>query len=258
MPISPIVANTPRPIAFKKSNTTPPEVKKENHHHKADKNVILSTLAGTAIGIAAAVSLITMIQKGKKAKEGEIIKFLNQLLINKYEEKEVIALGGASILGGLTGGVLSDKKETHKAKLREAMLQFFGNFVVPVSMLAGVKKALENTPLFKEKSKEMLEKVAKETKGLPIKILAGRAAVVIGTLLIGTKIGNYIMKHVNNAVFKEEKKRDMCLKDLSASVDDMCYSLPFIADTGFIRTTVSKVLPFIFLIPGYETGTRQH
>lgn len=250
MAISLITANVSNSVAFKKSNKivseakkeekTEGHVKKEGHHHaKVDGKVVASTLAGAAVAIAGAVSAITMMQKGKENR-----KFFQQLIKNDYEELQVIGLGGASILGGLVGGVLSDKKETHKSKAREAMLQFFGNFVAPVSLLAGVRKALENS-LFKKGAEETLLRTA------------GKAGVVVATLLIGTKLGNMIMQPVNNKIFKENKKRDMCLKDLSASVDDMGYSLPFISNSPIIKTWTPRLLPFIFFIPGYETGTKQ-
>ena len=49
------------------------------------------------------------------------------------KEKDVLLIGAGSVLGGLTGGLLTDKDPKNKVpKLREASQQFFGNTLFPV------------------------------------------------------------------------------------------------------------------------------
>lgn len=207
-----------------------------------NKKVIAATIAGTTVGIVSAVALLA------KGKEG---KFLQRVQAIEYGAKDVILLGGASVTGGLVGGLLSDKKENAKPKLREALQQFGGNILVPVSMLAGALTLYEKHKIKIPNIEKFSEKTNKYIQAIP------KAAVTIGTLLIGTKVGNVIMNKFTNKVFKEEKKRCIEAKDFSASVDDVCYSLPFVLDNAAVQKFVATVLPFIFLIPGYETGTKQ-
>lgn len=246
MTISPILASPIRSIAFKESEKPDGNVKKEEKCKKIDKKVVASTLAGTATGIVTAISILAMIQKKNSNNS-----FIKQIFQNKYGAKEVILLGGSSILGGLIGGCASDKKGSKKSKVREAFQQFIGNFVIPVSMLAGATALFEK---YKKKIPDITKLSAKANSNL--KKVYG-IVVTLGTLAIGTKAGNEIMEKVNNKIFHEKKKRNLNAKDFTASFDDICYSMPFMFKNPTLNSVVSKTLPLVFLIPGYETGTKQ-
>ncbi len=102
------------------------------------KKVKAASFIGSTLGIAGAVASILA-----TAKKGNPAASLKNLT---YGEKDILLIGAGSILGGLTGGLLTDKnKENRNPKLREASQQFFGSLLCPVSILAVAEKALEKS-----------------------------------------------------------------------------------------------------------------
>ncbi len=236
---------------------------------KTNTKTAVATFVGSSIGIVASIALLL-----HKLKKGDPnIKFSNL----QFAEKDVLKIGAASVLGGLTGGIQADKKENITAKLKEANIQFFGNILTPVSVLMlnnkifkpdsikmpQFKKAAE---LVKQSSQMNADEIAKlgskltKAKGL-VKVnslLKGvpRIAITIASLTAGLSLGNKIMNKVNEKIFNEKSKREVKPSDFSAHIDDLCFASTFFFKNPAIKSVMSKILPATFLIAGMETGTK--
>lgn len=219
----------------------------DNHTQKQNKKVKVASLVGSSIGIAAAVASIA-----QKAKKGEAPVKFSQI---EYHTKDILKLGAASVVGGLAGGVMTDKDSNKKAKLREAIHQFGGNILVPVSMLALNTKLLDRSgfklPTFKSAGKAA--KVANRVLGgLP------GVAVTIASLVTGMEIGNKIFNKISDKIFHEKEKREVKPSDYSAHIDDMCMASSLIFKGPQVQQITNKLLPLSFLIAGFQTGTHEN
>ena len=215
----------------------------------ANKNKVkAASFIGSALGISAAVAYIYSM-----AKKGNPSMSLNKLT---YEENDILLIGAGSILGGLTGGLITDKnKKNRNAKLREASQQFFGSLVCPISILAIANKGLEKSG-FKLPQIQSASKLAKAANtalaALP------KVAVTICSLIAGMEIGNKIMNKINNRIFKEEVKHDVHASDYLVHADDLCIAANLLLkDAKSISNITSKALPFSFILAGTKTGTQE-
>ena len=103
---------------------------------KIDKKVIVGATVGSALGIAGAVAGVYHM-----AKKGDAKLLLRNLA---YEEKDILLIGAGSVLGGLTGGLLTDKEKKNTVpKIREATEQMVGCIALPVGLLAAGNKLLD-------------------------------------------------------------------------------------------------------------------
>ncbi len=231
------------PSLLCKSDYKREKIKQEN---KRQAKVKAATLVGSSAGIA--ITLATMLHKLKK---GDAKLKISDL---KFGEIDVVKMGAASIIGGLTGGLLTDKKKNHKAKLKEANIQFFGNLLAPVTTLALatkiVKPEIINMPQLKSAGKvaKTANQFLKETP---------RIALTIASLTAGLNIGNKIINNVNKKLFHDKKEREVKTSDFSAHLDDLCFTSTFIFKNPQISSLISKVLPATYLIAGMETGTKK-
>ena len=170
---------------------------------------VVAIIAGKAVSEAPGVYAMA-----KKSNPAVTLKKLN------YSEKDVLLIGAGSVLGGLTGGYLSDKNEKNKkAKLREASQQFFGNIACPVGLLAVGNKLLDKT-------KFKLPKINSSSK--PAQIINAvtsvlpKVVVTVASLVGGMELGNKIMNKVNNKIFKEDVKHNVKAEDYLVHADDIC------------------------------------
>lgn len=207
-------------------------------------NVKIASLAGSAVAISAAIGGILMALK----KGGNPTKFADL----RYGEKEVLALGGASIAGGMIAGSIADKNNA-KHKLREGIRQFTANLLAPVGCVALGTTLLEKSGLKMPQLKETVkfaDKINLALKGLP------RAAITVTGLVGGMAVGNKIMSKVNDKLFKEKAGKETKATDYSQHADDLCFASTFMFKNPKIQSVISKVLPATFLIAGMETGTK--
>ncbi|MCD7878317.1 MAG: hypothetical protein LUG16_00105 [Candidatus Gastranaerophilales bacterium] len=212
------------------------------------KNVKKASIAGSAIGIGAAVAgIYAMAKKGNPS-----LKLKNI----SYEEKDVLLIGAASVLGGLAGGLAADKeKKNIKPKLREASQQFFGNMVCPIGLLAASNKFLDKTN-FKLPQINSASKTAKAVNTV-LNVLP-KAALTVASLVGGMEIGNKIMNNVNNKIFKEDVKHDVKPEDYLVHADDLCLTANMLLkNVKSVSAVTSKVLPATFIVAGSKTGMQQ-
>uniref|UniRef100_UPI0040286FAD hypothetical protein n=1 Tax=Candidatus Scatousia sp. TaxID=3085663 RepID=UPI0040286FAD len=131
MPINKISSVNNNSLSFGNNN------KSEQKKHSMLKPAVVTA---SALGVGTAYALIAK-KQGFSLNPSKILKTPvkdwslfklydkkqpDRTLIN-LEEKEILALAGGSVTGGLTGGILFDDKKNIKAKTREAVNQFLGN-----------------------------------------------------------------------------------------------------------------------------------
>ncbi len=202
------------------------------------KRVTAASIAGSAIGIGAAVAGVYAMAKRRNP--------MTTLKNLTYEEGDVLLIGAGSVLGGLTGGLMADKNKNNKTlKLREASQQFIGNMVFPISILAGANKLLNKY-------------VIKSLENLSARDMVIKTAVCIASLVGGMELGNAVMNRVNNKIFKEEIKHDVHAEDYLVHADDLCLTANMVLkDFKQISAITSKILPLTFIVAGSKTGMQQ-
>lgn len=212
------------------------------------KKVKAGSIIGTCAGVGTALALIGKHQGAKVFKKPDLNKWNKpkDWEINKinFEEKEILALSGSSVVGGLTGGGLFDEKENIKPKVREGVFQMIANMIVPIICVGGGIRIFDkfiSPKLNISKPKQNI------IKGI----------MTIGTLAAGAIGGNYIGNILNEKVFNSKKKRKLELKDLSGHLDDSCLALTLITQgKGIFGKIASRFIPVALLIPGFETGQK--
>ena len=133
--------------------------------------------------------------------------------------------------------MIADTKDTRKAKLKEGIHQFLGNIITPISIVGVATHLIEKRNL--PRTKELL--------------YSGLAA--IGGVGVGVTAGNKVASKVNEAIFKEDDTRKVKAKDFGIHIDDVMTWLALTAKTDVVKNFISKALPVVYLICGYEAGT---
>ena len=215
---------------------------------KIDKKVIVGATVGSALGIAGAVAGVYHM-----AKKGDPKLLLRNLA---YAEKDVLLIGAGSVLGGLTGGLLTDKEKKNTVpKIREATEQMVGCIALPVGLLAAGNKLLDKAnikmPQLKSAS-TMAGYINNALKHLP------KVLTTLGCLVAGMFLGHEITEKISNKIFKEEKNTKVEAKDFLVHTDDLCVAASLIfKDTEKISKVTNKILPLSFILSGIKTGTRK-
>lgn len=238
-----------------------------------DRKVKVASLVGSATGIAIILGgILTKNHKkmlNETAAEAQKLGVAVETLLKEKAAKsagkikplpldkpeDLLKLAAGSILGGLTGGLLTDKKENAKPKVRESLQQFFGNITIPVSILALNMHLLDKSkfsmPLLKA-TRKYANKLNPVIKEVP------RIGITIASLFGGLALGNKVMNKVNDKIFKGKENREVKPSDFSAHADDLCFASSFIfKDGSAIKGVISRILPATFLVAGYEAGTHK-
>ena len=159
-------------------------------------------LATSALGTSVALGVISH-QQGFRISNLNKVAMKDWVLFKitpkslQVEEKEIIALAGGSILGGLAGGAIFDKKSNFKAKLKEALNQMLGNVLIPVGCVGQTSrfykkhetKILSKVPQIKKNGK-FFELLNRGLKAIPAVALTG-IALAVG-IFTGNKVSNFI------------------------------------------------------------------
>lgn len=156
----------------------------------------------------------------------------------EYGLKEMLLTSFGSIAGGLSGGILFNKEESKKAKIKESVFQF-ANIAIPTSIVAGLLK-------FTDKSKNF--------KGVLPKI----ASVIMG-IGVGMPIASFLSNELNNSIIDKsnQNKRKICLKDCFVHIDDLVGALALAKIPFADKLHVDKILPVFYGLCGYEAGTKK-
>lgn len=151
----------------------------------------------------------------------------------KYGMKEMILLSGASIAGGVSLGMVGEKKSTNMHKLKEGVFQFFNASIPALFVGMGLKYCENggqklNTPLTK-----------------------------IITTGIGLVVGMHAAAMLSNKVCDPrdlEPDRKITLKDSIANVDDLIGALVLAKVPIISKLKIEKILPIIYSYCGYRAG----
>lgn len=234
------------------------------YESKAPASVKAGVLATTVASVVGALVLIMKHQK-LPVKLSEMFKgnYKNWSLWKvNFTAIPIIGLGGASVLGGLAGGAVFDKKKNLKAKFREAIIQFVGNICTPIGCVAAAlwagkkyvgedaKQGTKNiAPGIKPKDVNELAKCSsKAAKNIPMAICTA-VGLVIGVFL-GNKIGNLI----NEKLFHVKDNRKLKLTDMSPHIDDVCFASSMAFADSPIVNSVARIIPIALTVPGFQTG----
>lgn len=231
----------------------------ENNISTGD-NVTRTQKIGTGVCVAAGVAAALMVlSKFDKSRSYSInpLKMLkggikNTYIANaKYKTAQIVTIGTGSIIGGLAGGAIFDKKQNFQSKLREGIVQI-ANITFPIALvellsICGEKfsnKAMHNWC----KSPSLLKQSV--TKFPP-------ALGAMAGLVIGMNIANKCSNKLNEKIFHKKDDRPIKWKDFSAHVDDIGVAATFVAPDNFITKAVSRLIPAALLVAGYETGIKK-
>lgn len=201
---------------------------KNNHDGKVKRASLAGSIAVTALYLFA---------MAKGVKKGNF-KFSDMLKVDFNSILKSIGLATSALIGGLAGGLIADTKENRKPKLKEAMHQFLGNIVTPITIV-GI-----GTSIVEKRNLSMFKKC-----------LYGGLAAIIG-VGAGVTGGNYIASKVNEKIYKENDTRKVGPKDFGIHIDDILTVMAMTDLGDAVKSFVSKALPAIFLICGYQAGTR--
>lgn len=190
-----------------------------------------------SLGGSALLTLGYLLVLAKTAKKGNF-KVKDMFNIDFKNMFKVMGLATTAVVGGLLGGIAVDTKENRKAKLKESIHQFLGNVVTPITIVGLAGEAIEKRKFSK------------------VKEVCLSALAAVGGVAAGVTGGNYVAGKVNKAIFKEEDNRKLGFKDFGIHVDDLLTVAALTPIGDQIKGFISKALPAIFLICGYQAGTK--
>ncbi|MCE2931134.1 MAG: hypothetical protein LW809_07110 [Vampirovibrionales bacterium] len=218
---------------------------------KPERKTSMPVAVGSLIGTLAPMAIMAAMQGKFKDAKG-LKKALAPFMVD-YGVKEILALGGTAILGGLAGGVINDKGKDTWAKVKEGNYQFITNIMMPVLFC----KLYESMAEKLEHQVPKLAQLASKNKFTQI-----TRATVISLLGIvsGVTTGAFLSNQLNKRIHKDEiPPRKIHAKDFLIQADDMAAGFTV---TGALKSIpvlchVDKVLPLVYLISGMETGNEK-
>ena len=238
---------------------------------KSNRNKLRFGVALTsALGVSTAVAIIAKRQGFSlnpskiiktSPKDWAIFKIRNKTnpdaKVLKLEAFEILGIGAGSVLGGLVGGRIFDKKENFGAKCSEAVSQLLGDISVPLAFVAGPTKLYK---MFEELANKTtthttLQKASKFIGGNRfLKILC--PTLVSGTSLVaGIIAGNRVSNYLNEKVHGIKQDRGIRPTDFAPHLDDVCLAITLMAEKSPVGDIISKFVPVALTIAGIETGT---
>jgi len=235
-------------IASKNISLEKKETKKEK--------INLPVLSATVVGTLASLLFIRRYQSKflkndliKLSKSNDIMTNLNTIkknVINFFNInaglKEFFIFGAGSILGGITGGIISDKNKNTKNKIKEGIYQFV-NIIIPPSLGVGLLKMSEKHIITNNKI------------GKTSSILVGIGAGIPIASFISNKINKTFIDKNSESINKS--KRHMKLKDGIVHLDDLSLALILANPRLAGKLCINKILPLLFLTCGYEAGKQK-
>lgn len=211
----------------------------EHRHHRGVKQYSAKeqaiVAASSALGVAASLACLAK-TSGYSLNPLKMFKNCKNSYIAKtpFLAPQIISIGAGTCLGGLAGGYIIDKDPVNrKAKKREAVMQM-GNISIPISTVA------------------LFEKFTSKY---------GKASQALGTIagvFTGVYLANFLMNKLGNILFKNKHERGVEIVDFSAHFDDVVASASYMSPDSKIVHAISRIVPAILVIPGFEVGTKTH
>lgn len=251
---------------YNQKNTTFTHIPKSDEPMTKEK---IGTAAMAALGVATSVAMIAKHQKFSLSpsriaktpiKDWAIFKIADEnnpkMKVLKFEAPQILLMGLGSVLGGLAGGAIFDKKENFGAKCSEAVNQLLGDVSIPLGFVAVPtilykkfeKLAKTETPHIK------LQKVSKFITGNKfLRVLC--PTVISGTsLATGIIAGNKVSNAINEKVHGIKADRGIKITDFAPHIDDVCLAITLMAENSPIGSIISKFVPIALTVAGIETG----
>ncbi len=224
----------------------------------------------SALGVATSVALIAKHQgfslnptkiANTKVKDWAIFKITNpekpDEKVLKFEWAEIMSMGIGSVIGGLIGGAILDKKENFSSKCSEAVSQLLGDITIPLSFVAlptMLYKKFEDLAT-KETSHTKLQSLSKTVKNNKFLKIACPTLVSGSSLAAGIITGNKVSNKLNSKIHGEDHSRGIRLTDFAPHLDDVCLAITLMADKSPVGDIISKFVPIALSVAGIETGT---
>lgn len=242
------------------------------HFPKSDEPITkekIGTAAMAALGVATSVAMIAKHQNFSlnpsriaktPIKDWAIFKIADEnkpkVKVLKFEAPQILLMGLGSVLGGLVGGAIFDKKENFSAKCSEAVNQLLGDVSIPLGFVAVptiLYKKFEKLAQ-KETTHTNLQKASKFITGNKfLKVLC--PTVVSGTsLATGIIAGNKVSNAINEKVHGIKADRGIRITDFAPHIDDVCLAITLMAENSPVGSIISKFVPIALTVAGIETG----
>lgn len=174
------------------------------------------------------------------------------------EGKEILELATASVIGGLTGGLIFDDKKYIKSKFRESVNQLLGNVTVPIACVWGISELYKK---HKEAIMDMVPQIEETGKSAKYcnKLLRAVpfSVATLGALSTGIFAGNRVSNFLNEKVFHKKVDRGVKVTDFAPHVDDIGMAVSLMADKSKTASIIQRTVPLFLCVPGYETGTHR-
>ncbi len=222
------------PENYTSSNNVISRQNKEKIERKNKINVpvLISTTVGTLIPLL-------ILRKYASKEQNSIKKCPLRFLDKNIGLKEILFIGVGSIIGGLSGGIISDENtKHHKNKIKESIFQL-ANLIIPTSLVAGL---IELTKKCKEPVNPFVKVGA---------IITGLAVGMPTALYISNKINNYIMNESNC------KNRSLKAGDGLIHFDDIVNTMILGKMPSVDKFPIARILPFLYGINGYNVGNKK-
>ena len=150
----------------------------------------------------------------------------------KYGMWDMINTAAGSIIGGVGLGLIGEKKEVQKNRLKEGLFQFM-NASIPTWIVGGVVSLCENSEKYNNKWNKILS--------------------VAGGLLVGM----YGSAALSNLITDPKDKfpdRKLSAKDALANIDDGIGALALAKFPIIEKLNIGRFLPIIYTACGYRAG----
>ena len=257
---------TPNPNIVPMCGGQPRRDNSERNKNKIRLGVGLTS----ALGVSTAVALIAKHQGFSlnpskiiktSPKDWAIFKIRNKTnpdaKVLKLEAFEILGIGTGSVLGGLAGGRIFDKKENFGAKCSEAVSQFLGDISIPLAFVAVPTKLYK---MFEELAKKntthtTLQKASKFIGGNRFLKVLCPSLVSGSSLVAGIIAGNRVSNFLNEKVHGVKQDRRIRATDFAPHLDDVCLAITLMAEKSPVGDIISKFVPIALSIAGIETGT---
>jgi len=233
-----------------------PQVKECKKQHKCPlvpTKVRVAAVGGTAAGVLGALFCTVKCHSKLIEKDAKFIptgKIFSDMFKIPHNPKTLMVLGVGTVLGGLVGGILADKKKHYAAKMKEGFHQLVGIILLPLVLAEGGLKILEHYG-FREGLAPIEGKgkfINGVRRGLPAALVS--LAAIVG----GMQIGNAFCNKVDEYLFEDVDVRKIKAKDYLAHTDEIFETAAFIDTAGKWKGWLGKILPVTYGTCGYWTG----
>ena len=168
-----------------------------------------------------------------------------------------MATGLGSVIGGLAGGAIFDKKENFREKCSEAVSQFLGDISIPLGFVAVptiIYKKFEDLAM-KKTEHVKLQNISKFIQGNKVLKVLCPTLVSGASLVAGIIAGNKVSNKLNEHVHGVKQERGIRITDFAPHIDDVCLAITLMADKSPVGDIVSKFVPIALSVAGIETGS---